>query len=66
MRVVRTLGDACGFYKIGSELFTAEGPSVVRAVRDSGRDVFLDLNSTTSRRRSARRRGRRRGSACGS
>ena len=43
MRLVRTLGDACGFYKIGSELFTAEGPAVVRAVRDAGADVFLDL-----------------------
>lgn len=29
--------------KIGKELFTAEGPSVVRAVQDLGFEVFLDL-----------------------
>ena len=29
--------------KIGLELFTAEGPSVVKAVRKRGCDVFLDL-----------------------
>ncbi|HWJ24014.1 MAG TPA: orotidine-5'-phosphate decarboxylase [Gemmatimonadaceae bacterium] len=43
LSLVRTLGDACRFYKIGLELFTAEGPAVVRAVRDGGNDVFLDL-----------------------
>lgn len=40
---VDRLGDSCTFYKIGSELFTREGPAVVQAVRDRGRDVFLDL-----------------------
>lgn len=29
--------------KIGKELFTAEGPAVVRAVQDLGFEVFLDL-----------------------
>jgi orotidine-5'-phosphate decarboxylase len=43
MALVDRLGDECGFYKIGSELFTREGPSVVNAVRERGRDVFLDL-----------------------
>ena len=37
------LGAACDFVKVGLELFTAEGPSVVRALRAEGRDVFLDL-----------------------
>ena len=37
------LGDACGFYKVGSELFTAAGPSVVQALRKSGKRIFLDL-----------------------
>ena len=43
LAIVDELGDRCRFYKIGSELFTAEGPPVVRAVRDRGADVFLDL-----------------------
>ena len=41
--LVEALGDSCRFYKIGSELFTAEGPSIVRTVRSDGADVFLDL-----------------------
>ena len=40
---VTAIGDSVGFYKIGLELFTAEGPDVVRAVRDLGKRVFLDL-----------------------
>jgi orotidine-5'-phosphate decarboxylase len=43
LRIVRSLGDGCRFYKIGSELFTAAGPSVVERVRQTGADVFLDL-----------------------
>ncbi len=31
------------YVKIGMELFYAEGPSVVRAVKDRGHPVFLDL-----------------------
>lgn len=41
--IVDRLGDRCRFYKIGNELFTAEGPSIVREVRGRGADVFLDL-----------------------
>ncbi len=40
---VKAIGDGVGFYKIGLELFTAEGPDVVRAVKDLGKKVFLDL-----------------------
>ena len=40
---VKTIGDPVGFYKIGLELFTAEGPDVVKAVKDLGKKVFLDL-----------------------
>jgi orotidine-5'-phosphate decarboxylase len=43
LRIVEELGPRCRFYKIGGELFTAEGPAVVRAVREAGADVFLDL-----------------------
>ena len=41
--LVRRLGDSCRFYKVGSELFTAAGPAVVRAIRELGHEVFLDL-----------------------
>ena len=36
-------GDRRPFVKIGMELFYAEGPSVVRAVKARGHRVFLDL-----------------------
>ena len=40
---VKAIGDSVGFYKIGLELFTAEGPDVVKAVKDLGKRIFLDL-----------------------
>jgi orotidine-5'-phosphate decarboxylase len=43
LALVTELGDACGFYKIGNELFTSTGPDVVRRVRERGVNVFLDL-----------------------
>ncbi|MGH7668676.1 MAG: orotidine-5'-phosphate decarboxylase [Gemmatimonadaceae bacterium] len=43
MVLINRLDGRCAFYKVGLELFTAEGPAVVRAVRDRGADVFLDL-----------------------
>lgn len=41
--LVGALGDSCRFYKVGLQLFTAEGPEVVRWLRGEGCDVFLDL-----------------------
>lgn len=41
--LVDQLGARCGFYKVGNELFTAAGPSIVTELRARGRDVFLDL-----------------------
>lgn len=43
LALVGKLGAACSFYKVGSELFTAAGPVIVRTLRDRGVDVFLDL-----------------------
>lgn len=36
-------GDERPFVKIGMELFYSEGPSIVRAVKERGCSVFLDL-----------------------
>lgn len=43
-QLVQTLGDAVGFYKVGLELFCADGAfPLVRELRDAGHQVFLDL-----------------------
>src|SRR5512140_1497835 len=42
-RIVAAIGDSAQIYKVGKQLFTAEGPQVVRDLVASGRDVFLDL-----------------------
>jgi len=43
LTLVDDLADRCAFYKVGSELFTAEGPAMVRTLVGRGCDVFLDL-----------------------
>ena len=43
LRLVEQLSGAVGMFKIGSQLFTAEGPQLVREVVASGERVFLDL-----------------------
>jgi orotidine-5'-phosphate decarboxylase len=42
-KLVARIGDAAGVYKVGLQLFTAEGPGIVRDMVSSGRRVFLDL-----------------------
>src|SRR5690242_10841468 len=42
-QVVQALGEAVTTYKVGKQLFTAEGPGIVRDLVASGRKVFLDL-----------------------
>ena len=41
--IVQSIGEAVTTYKVGKQLFTAEGPQVVRDLVSSGRKVFLDL-----------------------
>jgi orotidine-5'-phosphate decarboxylase len=42
-KIVAAVGDSALTYKVGMQLFTAEGPSIVRDLVASGRRVFLDL-----------------------
>ncbi len=41
--LVDRLGDAVGWYKVGSPLFTRGGPDLLVHLRDRGKRVFLDL-----------------------
>jgi orotidine-5'-phosphate decarboxylase len=41
--LARDLAPVVGGFKIGSELFTAAGPDIVKKIRDTGASVFLDL-----------------------
>lgn len=40
---VRRIGDAVSFYKVGLELFVADGPETLRMLRGEGKRIFLDL-----------------------
>ncbi len=42
-KIVTAVGDSALIYKVGLQLYTAEGPQVVRDLIASGRRVFLDL-----------------------
>lgn len=42
-KIVSDIGDSAQIYKVGMQLYTAEGPAVVRELVSSGRKVFLDL-----------------------
>jgi orotidine-5'-phosphate decarboxylase len=42
-KIVAAVGDSASCYKVGMQLYTAEGPRVVRDLVASGRRVFLDL-----------------------
>jgi orotidine-5'-phosphate decarboxylase len=40
---VSLLSGRVGMFKVGKQLFTAYGPDIVRMIKDSGGDIFLDL-----------------------
>ncbi len=42
-KIVAAVGESALTYKVGMQLYTAEGPQVVRDLVASGRRVFLDL-----------------------
>lgn len=43
LKLAGEIAPAVGAFKIGSELFTAAGPDIVRRIRGMGASVFLDL-----------------------
>jgi orotidine-5'-phosphate decarboxylase len=43
LKIVASLVDSVQTYKVGMQLYTAEGPQMVRDLVGSGRKVFLDL-----------------------
>jgi orotidine-5'-phosphate decarboxylase len=43
LKLADEIAPAVGAFKIGSELFTAAGPDIVKKVRSTGASVFLDL-----------------------
>jgi len=42
LALVRLLKPYLGLFKVGNQLFTREGPAIVRAIRAEGVDIFLD------------------------
>ena len=63
LALVESLHDLTGMFKVGLQLFTAEGPSLVRDIIAAGGKVFLDLkfhdipNTVKSAAREAARLG---------
>jgi orotidine-5'-phosphate decarboxylase len=43
LKLAEQIAPAVGAFKIGSQLFTAAGPDIVKKIRATGASVFLDL-----------------------
>ncbi|HSG27817.1 MAG TPA: orotidine-5'-phosphate decarboxylase, partial [Candidatus Krumholzibacterium sp.] len=43
LELVSRLEGVVDFFKLGSRLFTAEGPDMIRAISTEGASIFLDL-----------------------
>jgi orotidine-5'-phosphate decarboxylase len=43
LNLVASLSEVAGWFKIGSQLFTSNGPELVRKIVNTGSRVFLDL-----------------------
>jgi orotidine-5'-phosphate decarboxylase len=43
LQLVKAVGDAGDFYKVGLELFIAQGTIILPALKDMGKRIFLDL-----------------------
>src|SRR5271163_75094 len=43
LKLAKQIAPVVGAFKIGSELFTAAGPDIVKKIRATGANVFLDL-----------------------
>ena len=41
--IVLSLGDSVSFYKVGMELFYAEGAKTIRFLQEQNKQIFLDL-----------------------
>lgn len=42
LKLVKDLKEYAGYFKIGLELFTAYGPEIIKAIKDTGAKVFFD------------------------
>lgn len=64
-RLVERLGNSCDYYKVGLELFTAGGPTIVDWLRSQNKRVFVDLklHDIPNTVRSAARRVAERGAS---
>src|SRR5258707_13728384 len=41
--LINRVGGTIGFFKVGSQLFTATGPAIIEGIKASGSKIFLDL-----------------------